>query len=77
MTNMYEETPRTAQEYRAASVAGIWSYDVDMERLAELQETRPSDFDRLGAQHRMQLGFYLESKAAAAAAGVDTTRAAA
>ena len=60
---------KSYQEHRAESRANAWKYDADMERLSALQEQRPADFTPL---MRMQLGLYLDQKAAAAEFGIDT-----
>lgn len=63
------------EQRRAERIATGWRYDAGLERQAELQRDNPAEHDRIfGGGGTVALGLYLDGKAAAKAAGIDTTK---
>ncbi len=64
----------TRDERRQARIAASWRYDAGCERQAQLKATDPAEYERVfGARGHLQLGLYEQQKAAAEAAGRDTS----
>lgn len=57
------------QQRRAAS----FRYDPRMERVAELREKEPAEYSKLPPDTKTSLGYYLNTKAAAEAEGLDVS----
>lgn len=63
----------TKADRKRKHVASMWRRDPKLEEVARLQRENPAAFERLSAEAKMSLGYYLEQKAAAEAEGVDVS----
>lgn len=62
------------EQRRADRLAADWRYDAGLEQQAELHRDNPAEHDRIfGGRGQIALGLYLDDKAAAQAAGLDTS----
>ena len=66
----YLDGPRDKDAIRAAE----WQWDERMEKLAELLDSNPEMYDRMGTTAHMSLGYYENAKTIAAQFGRDTTK---
>lgn len=62
------------ENLRADRLAAGWRYDAGLEEQARIARDEPEKFDRVfGPSGRIAVGLYEHHKAAAQAAGIDTT----
>jgi hypothetical protein len=70
---MYDTAPPSKEERRQNSRAASWTYDARTEAAIVLRDTDPAAYDRLSPGIKTGVGYYEAAKAAADAAGIDTT----
>ncbi len=68
----YNDPNETHEQRRVRELAEEWRFDPQKERLAQLA-ARPEYAHMISPAMRMGLGFYEQAKAAAKAAGIDTS----